>query len=88
MCPLLAFLLVVWRRHQQHGGRERLLSKLPSSSGRLPIIEHLHLLDPIPQVKHHRDGLLLLRLGVVPTLVVSSPGTAQAINSVSIPRGE
>ena len=63
--------------------REALLSKLPSPRGRLPIIGHLHLVGSLPHVslrdlaaEHGRDGLMLLCLGVVPTLVVSSPDAA------------
>ncbi|KAG2580934.1 indole-2-monooxygenase-like [Panicum virgatum] len=66
--------------------REELLSKLPSPPGRLPAIGHLHLVGSLPHVslrdlaaRHGRDGLLLLRLGAVPTLIVSSPRAAQAV---------
>ncbi|CAO2205438.1 unnamed protein product [Urochloa humidicola] len=66
---------------------EQLLSKLPSPPGRLPIIGHLHLVGSLPHVslrdlaaKHGSNGgLMLLRLGSVPTLVVSSPAAAQAV---------
>ncbi|KAF8724579.1 hypothetical protein HU200_020844 [Digitaria exilis] len=60
--------------------REQLLSKLPSPPRRLPVIGHLHLVGALPHVslrdlaaEHSRDGLMLLRLGAVPTLVVSPP---------------
>jgi hypothetical protein len=66
--------------------REGQLSKLPSPPSRLPIIGHLHLVGPLPHVslrdlaaEHGRDGLMLLRLGAVPTLIVSSPSAAQAV---------
>ncbi|TVU02166.1 hypothetical protein EJB05_52342, partial [Eragrostis curvula] len=66
--------------------REQLLNKLPSPPKKFPIIGHLHLLGSLPHVslrdlagKHGRDGLMLLRLGAVPTLVVSSPSAAQAV---------
>ncbi|CAM0908025.1 unnamed protein product [Alopecurus aequalis] len=65
---------------------EEALSKLPSPQGRLPVIGHLHLVGSLPHVslrnlaaQHGRDGLMLLRLGAVPTLVVSSPAAAQAV---------
>jgi hypothetical protein len=55
------------------------LSRIPSPP-RLPIVGHLHLVGSLPHVslrdlaaRHGRDGLMLLRLGAVPTLVVSSP---------------
>ncbi|CAO2177468.1 unnamed protein product [Urochloa humidicola] len=66
--------------------REQLLSRLPSPPSRLPVIGHLHLVGSLPHVslrdlaaKHGRDGLMLLRLGAVPTLVVSSASAAQAV---------
>jgi hypothetical protein len=66
--------------------REELLSKLPSPPRRLPIIGHLHLVGRLPHVslrdlaaKHGRNGLMLLHLGAVPTLIVSSPSAAQAV---------
>jgi hypothetical protein len=60
---------------------------LPPSPPALPIIGHLHLVSDLPHVslrdlaaKHGGDdGLMLLRLGAVPTLVVSSPRAAEAI---------
>lgn len=83
-CPLLVILVV--RRFGTATAREQLLSKLPSPSLGLPIIGHLHLVGSLPHVslrdladKHGRDGLMLLRLGAVPTLVVSSPSAAQAV---------
>ncbi|VAH25050.1 unnamed protein product [Triticum turgidum subsp. durum] len=84
VCPLLVILVV--RLFGTAIAREQLLSKLPSPSFRLPIIGHLHLVGSLPHVslrdladKHGRDGLMLLRLGAVPTLVVSSPSAAQAV---------
>ncbi|PUZ49759.1 hypothetical protein GQ55_6G004300 [Panicum hallii var. hallii] len=88
VCPLLALLIL--RRPSTAAtarrAREQLLSKLPSPPGRLPVIGHLHLVGSLPHVslrdlaaRHGRDGLMLLRLGAVPTLVVSSPRAAQAV---------
>nr|BAJ96133.1 predicted protein [Hordeum vulgare subsp. vulgare] len=84
VCSLLVILVV--RRFGMATAREQLLSKLPSPSFRLPIIGHLHLVGSLPHIslrdlaaKHGRDGLMLLRLGAVPTLVVSSPSAAQAV---------
>jgi cytochrome P450 len=86
LCPLLILFLVRRRRSSTRASREQLLGKLPSPPGRLPIIGHLHLVGSLPHVsfrdlaaKHGRDGLMLIRLGAVPTLVVSSPSAAQAV---------
>ncbi|CAL5009397.1 unnamed protein product [Urochloa decumbens] len=66
--------------------REQLLSRLPSPPSRLPVIGHLHLVGSLPHVslrdlaaKHGRRGLMLLRLGAVPTVIISSPSAAQAV---------
>lgn len=65
----------------------KLLNKLPSPPWKLPVIGHLHhLVGSLPHVtlrdlarKHGHDGLMLLHLGAVPTLIVSSPRAAQAV---------
>ncbi|XP_037482795.1 indole-2-monooxygenase-like [Triticum dicoccoides] len=61
-------------------------SRLPPSPPALPIVGHLHLVGCRPHAslrdlaaRHGRDGLMLLRLGAVPTLVVSSPRAAEAV---------
>jgi hypothetical protein len=92
VCPLLVLLLV--RRcfvttpsTATARAREQQLSRLPSPPRRLPIIGHLlHLVGGLPHVslrdlsaKHGRNGLMLLHLGAVPTLIVSSPSAAQAV---------
>ncbi|XBJ22892.1 hypothetical protein VPH35_001195 [Triticum aestivum] len=60
--------------------------RLPPSPPALPIIGHLHLVGDLPHVSlrslsrtHAADGLMLLHLGSVPNLVVSSPRAAQAV---------
>ncbi|CAO2204853.1 unnamed protein product [Urochloa humidicola] len=85
VCPAI-LLIFLRRRLTTPSARERLLSRLPSPPRRLPVIGHLHLVGPLPHVslrdlaaEHGRDGLMLLRLGAVPTLVVSSPRAAQAV---------
>ncbi|CAN6372149.1 unnamed protein product [Urochloa humidicola] len=59
---------------------------LPPSPPALPVIGHLLLIGNNPHVslrdlaaKHSRSGLMLLRLGTVPNLIVSSPGAARAV---------
>ncbi|KAL6857083.1 hypothetical protein ACP4OV_018465 [Aristida adscensionis] len=66
-------------------GRRR--SPPPSPPGKLPVIGHLHLVGgALPHVslrdlaaRHGGGGLLLLRLGAVPTLAVSSPAAVEAV---------
>ncbi|TVT99545.1 hypothetical protein EJB05_55083, partial [Eragrostis curvula] len=83
------------RRKQQQGaadhdaavnndGGRRLV---PPSPPGLPLIGHLHLVGFLPHVSLRdlatkygsRDGLMLVRLGAVPTLVVSTPHAAEAV---------
>nr|CAB3472405.1 unnamed protein product [Digitaria exilis] len=85
-CPVILLLLRCRLSSSASRAREQLLSKLPSPPRRLPVIGHLHLVGALPHVflsdlvaEHSRDGLMLLRLGAVPTLVVSSPRAAQAV---------
>ncbi|KAJ1261713.1 hypothetical protein BS78_09G052000 [Paspalum vaginatum] len=64
---------------------EKLLRRLPSPPLRLPIIGHLYLMGPLPHrslrdlARRYGPDVLLLRLGAVPTLVVSSPRAAKAV---------
>ncbi|KAK3142164.1 hypothetical protein QOZ80_4BG0343080 [Eleusine coracana subsp. coracana] len=58
----------------------------PPSPPALPILGHLHLVGSLPHVslgelakKHGYDDLMLLRLGAMPVLVVSSPRAAKAV---------
>lgn len=89
-CPVILLLLLRRRRLTASSAaardREQLLGRLPSPPRRLPVIGHLHLVGRLPHIslrdlaaKHSRDGLMLLRLGAVPTLVISSPRAAQAV---------
>ncbi|VAH40160.1 unnamed protein product [Triticum turgidum subsp. durum] len=68
------------------GKRQQRESRLPPSPPALPIIGHLHLVGSLPHIslralaaRHSRDGLMLLRLGAVQTLIVSSPRAAEAV---------
>lgn len=59
--------------------------RFPPSPQALPIIGHLHLIGSLPHVslrslaRKHGPDMMLLRLGAVPTLVVSSPCAAEAV---------
>uniref|UniRef100_A0A0E0LQE4 Uncharacterized protein n=1 Tax=Oryza punctata TaxID=4537 RepID=A0A0E0LQE4_ORYPU len=81
LCPLI--LLLVFRCYATRSGR--MLNKLPSPPGRLPVIGHMHLISSLPHkslrdlANKHGPDLMLLHLGAVPTLVVSSSRMAQAI---------
>jgi len=70
------------RRSNEDGNAQQ----LPPCPPALPIIGHLHLVGALPHVslrdlaaKHAAGGLMLLRLGTVPNLVVSSPRASLAI---------
>ncbi|KAI4968905.1 hypothetical protein ZWY2020_046235 [Hordeum vulgare] len=71
-----------WKK-QKHEAEDCL--PLPPSPPALPIIGHLHLIGSLPHVslrglaKRHGPDVMLLRLGVVPTFVVSSPRAAEAV---------
>ncbi|GJN02436.1 hypothetical protein PR202_ga19786 [Eleusine coracana subsp. coracana] len=65
--------------------RQQLDHDLPPSPPALPILGHLHLLGSLPHVslstlavKHGYD-LMLLRLGALPVIVVTSPRAAEAV---------
>ncbi|KAE8792424.1 Cytochrome P450 71C1 [Hordeum vulgare] len=72
--------------NEKTGKKQHHLLPSPPSPPALPIIGHLHLVGSLPHVslralaaRHGRDGLLLLRLGAVRTLIVSSPRAAEAV---------
>ncbi|KAF6993051.1 hypothetical protein CFC21_009992 [Triticum aestivum] len=64
---------------------DKLYNKLPSPPFKLPLIGHLHLVGSLPHValrdlaRKHGPDVMLIHLGVVPTLVVSSPRAAKAV---------
>ncbi|CAN6363713.1 unnamed protein product [Urochloa humidicola] len=58
----------------------------PSPPGKLPIIGHLHLIGSHPHVsfrdldaKYGHNGLMLVHVGAVPTIVVSTPQAAEVV---------
>nr|BAJ97370.1 predicted protein [Hordeum vulgare subsp. vulgare] len=82
LLPLLLLCLHHWftRKTRSSTGQ-----RLPPSPPALPIIGHLHLVGSLPHVslrglaRKHGPDVMLLRLGAVPTLVVSSPRAAEAV---------
>nr|BAN19926.1 cytochrome P450 [Echinochloa phyllopogon] len=88
---LLHYQLVVASRRRRRCSSSNDDSKqLPlSPPGGLPVIGHLHLIGDLPHVSlrdlvaaqddNGGSGLMLLRLGAVPNLIVSSPRAARAI---------
>ncbi|XP_047094371.1 indole-2-monooxygenase-like [Lolium rigidum] len=85
---LLPFLLFAhrWLTTGKTGKKEQQQENhLPPSPPALPIIGHLHLVGSRPHVslrslaRKHGPDVMLLRLGAVPTLVVSSPRAAEAV---------
>ncbi|CAL5068698.1 unnamed protein product [Urochloa decumbens] len=69
------------KKHHQQDGHHR----LPPSPPALPVLGHLHLVGSLPHVSlrglaaRHGPDLMLLRLGSLPVLVVSSPRAAEAV---------
>ncbi|GJN02438.1 hypothetical protein PR202_ga19788 [Eleusine coracana subsp. coracana] len=68
-------------RKQQQDDHHR----LPPSPPALPVLGHLHLVGSVPHVslrslaKNHGHDIMLLRLGAMPVIVVSSPRAAEAV---------
>ncbi|KAL6654645.1 hypothetical protein ACP70R_008110 [Stipagrostis hirtigluma subsp. patula] len=84
----LFFLLVRYSLATLFGAnraRKQQQLRLPPSPPALPVLGHLHLVGSVPHVslgslaKKHGLDLMLLRLGAVPVLVVSSPPAAEAV---------
>ncbi|CAM0902861.1 unnamed protein product [Alopecurus aequalis] len=82
----LALLLVGGKRwSRRRSNQEQHLRLPPSPPGKLPVIGHIHLVGPLPHVslrdlaRKHGPDLMLLRLGAVNTVVVSSPRAAEAV---------
>ncbi|CAL5068710.1 unnamed protein product [Urochloa decumbens] len=86
LLPLFLFLVrysLIARRARKI--RQQQDPHLPPSPPALPVLGHLHLVGSLPHVslrslamKHGHD-LMLLRLGAMPVLVVSSPRAAEAV---------
>nr|CAB3489879.1 unnamed protein product [Digitaria exilis]CAB3491614.1 unnamed protein product [Digitaria exilis] len=80
-------LILLLHLHVASRNRKHQKKPLPPSPPALPVIGHLLLVGDLPHVslrdlaaKHdHGGGLMLLRLGAVQNLIVSSPHAAQAV---------
>ncbi|RLN03730.1 indole-2-monooxygenase-like [Panicum miliaceum] len=86
LVPLLLLLGHSISRSRHGSKQQQPKRRLPHSPPALPIIGHLHLVGDRPHVslrglaaKHGGGGLMFLRLGTVPCLVVSSPHAAQQV---------
>ncbi|KAJ1270553.1 hypothetical protein BS78_06G060800 [Paspalum vaginatum] len=86
LLPLLLFVLLRFFSTTGPGPRGRESKRLPPSPPALPLIGHVHLVGALPHVslrglaqRHGGGHLMMLRLGVVPTLVASSMRAAQAV---------
>ncbi|KAL6658695.1 hypothetical protein ACP70R_002735 [Stipagrostis hirtigluma subsp. patula] len=83
--PLLTLLLLLHLFRSARARRHSHERLPPSPPGKLPVVGHLHLMGSHPHVSlrdlagEHGGGLMLLRLGQVPNLVVSSPRAAEAV---------
>ena len=83
------FLLLVRRSFRADRARKKIGQQQddrpPPSPPALPVLGHLHLVGSLPHVslrslaRKHRTDLMLLRLGAMPVLVVSSPRAAEAV---------
>ncbi|TVU14572.1 hypothetical protein EJB05_38047, partial [Eragrostis curvula] len=80
----LVFLLLRYSTRKQQSQQPGLLH-LPPSPPALPILGHLHLVGSLPHVslrslaQKHGADLMLLRLGAMPAILVTSPHAAEAV---------
>ncbi|KAF7087753.1 hypothetical protein CFC21_090917 [Triticum aestivum] len=87
VCPLVLLLLILRFATSTTTTRraDKLLHRLPSPPYKLPLIGHLHLVGSLPHIslrslaEKHGPDVMLLRLGAVPSLVVSSARAAMAV---------
>ncbi|VAI40217.1 unnamed protein product [Triticum turgidum subsp. durum] len=79
LLPVVSYLLLITRGDVE-GGRLR----LPPGPARVPVLGNLHQLGPLPHrslrdLARRHGPVMLLRLGTVPTLVVSSAAAARDV---------
>nr|QLI42751.1 cytochrome P450 CYP736A12-like protein [Nigella sativa] len=77
---LLSYFLLSFK--PKSGGNDHHHKKLPPSPWGLPLLGHLHMLGDLPHRDLHRlaknyGPIMSIRLGLVPTIVVSSPKAAE-----------
>uniref|UniRef100_A0ACD6AR93 Uncharacterized protein n=1 Tax=Avena sativa TaxID=4498 RepID=A0ACD6AR93_AVESA len=83
--PLVCELLLVYCKDREKSAFKTPSAAFASGPAPLPIIGHLHLVGSLPHValcslaRKYGPDVMLLRLGAVPTVVVSSPRAAEAV---------
>ncbi|KAK4483057.1 hypothetical protein RD792_010233 [Penstemon davidsonii] len=81
---LFLILPLLWLLSQSKSRNERYIHNLPPSPSRLPFIGNLHQLGKIPhrslwKLAQKYGPVMLLRLGQVPALIISSPEMAKQV---------
>ncbi|CAD6335090.1 unnamed protein product [Miscanthus lutarioriparius] len=83
---LVSYLLTIRSRNRSRSGKDQ-APRLPPGPAQLPILGNLHLLGPLPhknlrELARRYGPVMQLRLGTVPTVVVSSAEAAREVLKV------